>query len=95
MIIFLNHRDRLFCDVFETPNDNNDYFTIITIIGPTINCSDASLKSNAGTDDNGDNDDVYGDLVDDNGDLVDDNGRPINSPPSGLYHAAHSENLQP
>ena len=43
----------------------------------------------------GDNDDVYGDLVDDNGDLVDDNGDPINSPPSGLYHAAHSENLQP
>ena len=24
----------------------NDYFTIITIIGPTINRSDASLKSN-------------------------------------------------
>ena len=45
MIIFLNHGDRLFCDVFETPNNNNDYFTIITIIGPTINCSDASLKS--------------------------------------------------
>ena len=45
MIIFLNHRDRLFCDVFETPNNNNDYFTIITIIGPTINRSDASLKS--------------------------------------------------
>ena len=45
MIIFLNHLDRLFCDVFETPNNNNDYFTIITIIGPTINCSDASLKS--------------------------------------------------
>ena len=43
----------------------------------------------------GDNDDVYGDLVDDNGDLVDDNGDPIISPPSGLYHAAHSENLQP
>ena len=46
MIIFLNHRDRLFCDVFETPNNNNDYFTIIIIIGPTINRSDASLKSN-------------------------------------------------
>ena len=45
MIIFLNHRDRLFCDVFETPNNNKDYFTIITIIGPTINRSDASLKS--------------------------------------------------
>ena len=42
---------------------------IFTIIGPTINRSDASFKSNAGTDDNGDNDDVYGDLVDDNGDL--------------------------
>ena len=26
----------------------NDYFTIITIIGPTINRSDASLKSNRG-----------------------------------------------
>ena len=25
----------------------NDYFTIITIIGPTINRSDASPKSNA------------------------------------------------
>ena len=45
MIIFLNHRDRLFCDVFETPNNNNDYFTIIAIIGPTINRRDASLKS--------------------------------------------------
>ena len=47
MIIFLNHRDRLFCDVFETANNNNDYFTIIAIIGPTINHSDASLKSTA------------------------------------------------
>ena len=44
MIIFLNHQDCLFCDVFETPNNYNDYFTIITI-GPTINRSDASLKS--------------------------------------------------
>ena len=49
VIIFLNHRDRLFCNVFETPNNNNDYFTIITIIGPTINRSDASLKSTRGT----------------------------------------------
>ena len=45
MIIFLNHRDRLFCDVFETPNNNKDYFTIFTIIGPTISRSDASFKS--------------------------------------------------
>ena len=28
-----------------TPNNNDDHFTIITIIGPTINSSDASLKS--------------------------------------------------
>ena len=45
MIVFLNHRDRLLFDVFETPNNNNDYFMIITIIGPTINRSDASPKS--------------------------------------------------
>ena len=42
VIIFLNHRDRLFCDVFET---SNIIKTIITIIGPTINRSDASPKS--------------------------------------------------
>ena len=45
MIIYLNHRDQLFCDDFETPNNNNDYLTIIAIIGLTINPSDASLKS--------------------------------------------------
>ena len=49
VIIFLNHRDRLFCNV-ETPNKNNDYFTIITIIGPTTNRSDASPKSMLRTD---------------------------------------------
>ena len=48
MIIFLNHWDQLFCDVFETPNNNNDYFTVIAIIGPTINRSYALLKSTAG-----------------------------------------------
>ena len=47
MIIFLNHWDRLFCNVFETPNNNNDHFTIIAIIGPTINRSDALLNSSA------------------------------------------------
>ena len=44
-LVFLNHQDRLFCDVFETPNNNNNYFTIITIIGLTIIRSDASPKS--------------------------------------------------
>ena len=52
------HRHR--CDYFVKPSlpiilrcflrhpiIANDYFTIITIIGPTINCSDASLKSKA------------------------------------------------
>jgi len=49
VIIFLNHRYRLFCDVFlRQPIIANDYFTIITIIGPTINRSDASPKSRAG-----------------------------------------------
>ena len=44
VIIFLNHQDRLFCDVFETTNNRyglfHDYYN-----GPTINRSDASPKS--------------------------------------------------
>ena len=42
---FLKPSGSIILRCFETPNNNNNYFTIITIIGLRTNRSDASLKS--------------------------------------------------